>query len=204
MPVMLTNVSSILYHDNDITVFMNPIPPFDDHGLLPWDASATLEELRRSHLVTGHGVGSPTWNQAWRRDLVERLEKVFNLFICVGGIDEFWIDGSFVEKVDRPTDIDVYFTLYDPLEWLTLPGRLKALEGENLWTWDPARRRVYPGFIHPKPPFWGRYRVDIFPDFGRPSGIFDANGGPMTFSQAFRRQRRTFRRKGIVRLRRYS
>ena len=64
---------------------MNPIPPFDDHGLLPWDASATPEELRRSHLVTGHGVGSPTWNQAWRRDLVE---------------------------------------------WLTLPGRLNALEAE--------------------------------------------------------------------------
>ena len=109
---------------------------------------------------------------------MNRLERVFNLFTCVGGVDEFWIDGSFVGDVDRPADIDVFFTLHDPRDWLTLAGRLNALEGEELWTWNPARRRVCPGSIHLKPPFWGRYRVDIFPDFGRPSGIFGADGNP--------------------------
>ena len=64
------------------------------------------------------------------------------------------------------------------------------------------QRGMYPGSIHPKPPFWGRYRVDIYPDLGRPSGIFDANASPMTFAEAFRQQRVTYRRKGIVRLRR--
>jgi hypothetical protein len=183
---------------------MNPISPFDRLGLLPQDACATLEELRGSHLVTGRGVGSPTWDRAWRQELVERLERVFTLFHAAGGVEEFWIDGSFVEAVDRPEDIDAYFTLPDPREWPAFPNRLNALEGEEIWTWDLARRRVYSGSIHPKPPFWGRYRVDIFPDFGRPSGIFDANGRPMTFAEAFRQQRRTFRRKGIVRLRRGS
>ena len=73
---------------------------------------------------------------------------------------EFWIDGSFVESVDHPQDIDAYFTLRDPREWLTLP------------------------------------------DLGRPSGIFDRDGNSMTFAEAFRQQRSTFRRKGIIRLRR--
>lgn len=178
------------------------IPPFDADGVLPHDSVATPEELRLSHLVTGEGVASADWDAVWRGELVDRVARVFELFSRAGGVTEFWLDGSFVEDVDRPGDIDVYFTLQDPREWLTLPDRLNALEGEEIWTWDTAKRRTYPGSVHPKPPFWGRYRVDIYPELGRPCGIFDANGDPMTFAEAFRQQRNTHRQKGIVRLRR--
>lgn len=152
--------------------------------------------------MTGEGVGSPNWDAAWREELVDGVTRVFELFSSAGGVTEFWLDGSFVEVVDRPSDIDVYFTLQDSREWLTLPDRLNGLEGEDIWIWDAAKRGMYPGSIHPKPPFWGRYRVDIYPDLGRPSGIFDENGNPMTFAEAIRQQRVTYRRKGIVRLRR--
>ena len=155
-----------------------------------------------SHLVTGDGVGSATWDAAWRAELVDRVTQVFDLFSGAGGVVEFWIDGSFVEAVDHPDDIDAYFTLQDPREWLTLPDRLNKLEGEEIWTWDPSKRRKYSGSLYPKPPFWGRYRVDVYPDLGRPSGVFDSNGNPLTFAEAFRQQRLTYRRKGIVRLRR--
>lgn len=161
-----------------------------------------MDELRASLLVTGDGVDSDTWDAAWRGELVTQLEHVFDLFTRVGGVDEFWIDGSFVERVDHPGDIDAYFTLDDPLEWLTLPDRLNANEGQRIWTWADSDRRRYPGALHPKPPFWGRYHVDIYPDLGRPSGIFDAAGNPLTFGEAFRQQRRTYHPKGIVRLRR--
>ena len=178
------------------------IPPFNEHGLMPHDSVASPEELRLSHLVTGDGVESPNWDTVRRGKLVYHLTQVFDLFSIVGGITEFWLNGSFVEAVDRPGDIDVYFTLRDPRVWLTLADRLNALEGEEIWTWDVAKRRMYPGSVTPKPPFWGRYSVDIYPDLGRQSGIFNENGDPMTFPEAFRQQRTTHRQKGIVRLRR--
>ena len=78
---------------------------------MPSDSVATPDELRLSHLVTGDGVGSASWDAVWRGELVDSVERVFELFMAVGGVSEFWIDGSFVEAVDRPSDIDVYFTL---------------------------------------------------------------------------------------------
>lgn len=178
------------------------IPPFNDNGVLPCDSEATPEELHQSHLVTGEGLGSAHWDAAWRAELTVRITQVFDLFSRAGGVVEFWIDGSFVESIDHPQDIDAYFTLRDPREWLTLPDRLNKLEGADIWTWNPSDRRLFPGSLIPKPPFWDRYHVDIYPDLGRPSGIFDRDGNPMTFAEAFRQQRSTFRRKGIIRLRR--
>jgi len=178
------------------------IPDFDEDGLLPFDSVATPEELRQSHLVTGLGVGSAAWDSAWRGELVDKVTLVYDLFMRAGGVDEFWIDGSFVENVDHPGDIDVYFTMQDGRDFLAFPGIVNALEGEDIWSWDPGRRRLYPGSTIAKPPFWGRYRVDIYPDLGRQCGIFDSDGNPLTFPEAFRQQRSTFRQKGIVRLRR--
>jgi hypothetical protein len=177
------------------------LPPFDESGVLPQDSEATLDELRQSHLVTGRGVGSEHWDSSWRAELVVRVGVVFDLFSRAGGLVEFWIDGSFVEAVDHPQDIDAFFTLDDPREWLTLPDRLNQLEGSDIWTWRESDRRMFPGSVIPKPPFWGKYRVDIYPELSRPSGIFDEHGNPLTFSGAFRQQRQTYRRKGIVRLR---
>lgn len=48
------------------------LPPFNADGLLPpADYPLTLDELRASHLVTGAGVLSPTWDAAWRAFLVD-------------------------------------------------------------------------------------------------------------------------------------
>lgn len=177
------------------------IPSFDEDGLLPHDSEATLEELLQSHLVSGLGVDSEHWDSGWRAELVARVGVVYDLFLRAGGVVEFWIDGSFVEAVDHPQDIDAYFTLRVPQDWLTLPDRLNQLEGSNIWSWKDTDRRSFPGASIPKPPFWGKYRVDIYPELGRASGIFDAAGNSLTFSEAFRLQRITYRPKGIVRLR---
>lgn len=85
------------------------IPPFTDEGLLPaFDIPATFENLRASHLVTGDGVGSKSWDRKWRAYLVDNLEVLVNQLWRVG-IDQIFIDGSFVEEKDHPNDIDGYF-----------------------------------------------------------------------------------------------
>lgn len=178
------------------------IPPFDARGLLPNDCEATLDELEESFLVTGGGVGSPGWNTSWRSYLARNLRVVAQTFWQAGGVGEIWIDGSFVEARDHPGDIDCLFTLDDIRDWATgaFQARLNEIEGEDLWDWSNARRRLYPGATIPKPPFWGKYRIEAFPEFGRFCGITGPAGELLTFSQAFRQQRGTFERKGIVRL----
>jgi hypothetical protein len=50
------------------------LPVFTVDGLLPiGDYDLTLAELRASHLVTGQGAGSQTWDAAWRVRLVDNL-----------------------------------------------------------------------------------------------------------------------------------
>src|SRR5207302_7131057 len=85
------------------------LPPFTTEGLLPpGDYPLTLPALRASYLVTGEGVGSPTWDAAWRSELVDNLAVlVGQLSRC--GIYEVFVDGSFVENKDHPNDIDGYF-----------------------------------------------------------------------------------------------
>ena len=75
------------------------IPPFGPDGLLPTgDYEATFDELRRSILVGGP-VGpsaSPTWDAAWRGQLVDNLERLTRQLWQVG-IREVYADGSFAE-----------------------------------------------------------------------------------------------------------
>jgi len=79
------------------------IPPFTSEGLLPpFDHTATLDELRASHLVTGEGVDSHTWDRKWRAYLVNNLEVLVGQLWQVG-IDQIYVDGSFVEQKDHPT-----------------------------------------------------------------------------------------------------
>jgi hypothetical protein len=178
------------------------IPPFDARGLLPHDCQTTLDELELSFLVTGKGVDSSSWDAPWRHQLVQNLRAVARTFWQAGGVREIWIDGSFVEARDQPGDIDCLFFLDDLRDWATgaFQARLNAVEGEDLWNWSDARRRLYPGAKIPKPPFWGKYRIEMFPEFGRFCGITGPAGQLLTFSQAFRQQRGTFERKGILSL----
>src|SRR5687767_5800736 len=98
------------------------IPMFTDEGLLPsfFDHTATLDELRASHLVTGEGVDAPAWDKTWRAQLVDNLEVLVGQLWQIG-VDQIYIDGSFVEKKDHPNDIDGYFEC-DRREFLS--GRL--------------------------------------------------------------------------------
>jgi hypothetical protein len=173
------------------------IPRFDGKGLLPGDVQATVDEIAASHLVTGAGVRSRSWDQNWRGELVKNLRTVSDLFWRAGA-KEIVIDGSFVEMVDHPGDIDAYFTLLDPFDFDAFQDRLNQMDSDPVWTWDQTRFQAFPGAKIPRLPFWGKYHIDIFPDWGQPCGVKGGTGRLLTFPQAFRQQRGTFRRKGVI------
>ncbi len=82
---------------------------FNKYGLLPpGDYELTLEELKKSILVKGPANKPPTWDAAWRLTLVENLTILIRQLWKVG-IEDIFIDGSFVEDKDHPNDIDGYF-----------------------------------------------------------------------------------------------
>jgi hypothetical protein len=173
------------------------IPRFNSEGLLPGDVQATIDQIVASHLVTGAGLRSRSWDREWRAELVENLRIVSDMF-WKAGAKEIVVDGSFLEMVDRPGDIDAYFTLEDPFDLDGFEDRLNQMDGDPVWTWDRYRLRSFPDAKVPKLPFWGKYHIDIFPDLGQPCGIKDRAGRMLTFPQAFRQQRGTFRRKGVL------
>ena len=47
---------------------------------------------------------------------------------------------------------------------------------------------------------WHKYRIELYPETGNPSGIVDRFGLHLPFSQAFRQRRATHEPKGLVRL----
>lgn len=177
------------------------LPPFAASGLLPpGEYELTIPELRRSFLVTGEGVDSPTWDAVWRARLVDNLEILAGQ-LQDSGIENIYIDGSFVEEKDHPNDIDGYFDC--PLELFTsgeLERRLNALDPHKVWSWHPDQRRFHPDTGKGQLPMWHRYRVELYPHLGQSSGIRDRYGQPLLFPAAFRVRRSTYERKGIVRL----
>ena len=118
------------------------------------------------------------------------------------GIDEVFLDGSFVEQKAHPNDIDGYFAC-DPYELASgrLERKLNARDPHKIWTWDPAARRAYRGYTKKQLPMWHVYRVELYPHaVGVMSGIVDQHGHELPFPAAFRRHRPTGERKGIVKL----
>lgn len=177
------------------------IPAFTSEGLLPaFDYSATFEELRASHLVTGAGVDSKTWDRKWRSLLVDNLEVLVDQLWQVG-VDRIFIDGSFVEEKDHPNDIDGYFEC-DPRALMTgrLTDALNDLDRFKVWDWNPSSRRKHRGSAKAQLPMWHRYRVELYPDIGQPTDILDEHGNRQTFPAAFRKTRGDGRPKGIIRL----
>lgn len=177
------------------------IPAFTEEGLLPpFDHQATFDELRVSHLVTGAGVNSKTWDTTWRAHLVDNLEVMVGQLWAVG-VDRIYIDGSFVEDKDHPNDIDGYFecTTRDIVS-NRLKDALNDLDPYKVWTWDQASRRTHRGSAKAQLPMWHRYRVELYPHYGQPSGIFDEHGNQMMFPAAFRKTRGDGRPKGIIRI----
>lgn len=173
-----------------------PIPEFDARGLLPpGDYPITFSELRLSPLVENELEG---WHRDWRLQLVNQAEVLIKQLWEVG-VDTIVLDGSFVEDKLRPNDIDGYFTC-DATEFGRIVERLNALDPYKIWTWADDARQPYRGRGKRQLPMWHRYRVELFPYFNQFTGIVDEHGQPLTFPSAFRLQRGTYEKKGVVQL----
>lgn len=163
------------------------IPPFANTGLLPVGTyRLTFDELRQSHLVTGKGNGDE-WDADWRAHLVTNAEV---------------LDGSFVETKVHPNDIDGYVEC-DARQFARglVAQQLNAIDPWKVWTWSAASRRPAQGSMKRQLPMWHRYRVEFYPHFpGLLSGITDSDGNELQFPSAFRQQRGTGIRKGIVQI----
>ena len=179
------------------------MPPFTAERVLPvGDYPLTIAELRQSHLVTGQGNPSLSWDSVWRAQLVENL-AIMAAQLWAVGIGDIFVDGSFVENKDRPGDIDGYFVT-DLMALATgqLEADLNRFDPDAIWTWDRMRRWATPDSPKPQLPMWHKYRVELFPYIpGLPSGIKDRFGNDLQFPAAFR-QSRQFIPKGIIALQR--
>lgn len=182
----------------------NKIPEFNTDGLLPvGDYDVTLAELRSSILVQGprDRLRYPSWDASWRLWLVDHLEMMVKQLWLVG-VDEIFIDGSFVEDKDHPNDIDGYFVCdLNRLESGSLEQELNLLDPQKVWTWDHASRVPYRGYPKAQLPMWHVYRVELYPHVdGFGCGITDEHGNELEFPAAFRRTRRNGLSRGIVKL----
>lgn len=182
---------------------MPNLPRFDLNGLLPpSDYPLTLEQLRSSELVLGFGEPKDnlTWDAAWRERLVDNLAILVRQLWKVG-IEDIFVDGSFVEDKDHPNDIDGYF-ICDRKRYASgdLERELNLLDPHKIWTWKPHRRRRYPGYEKLQLPMWHQYRVELYPHYGQISGIRDEFGNELEFPAAFRKSRLSGMPKGIVKI----
>ena len=131
------------------------LPPFTPEGLLPsGDYTLSLAELAGSMLVGGPPGHGPTWDDAWRAQLVTNLAVLVRQ-PWTAGIDQIFADGSFVEDKDHPNDIDGYFDCSrERLASGDLERSLNRLDPHRCWTWDPAKRRRYRGYPKRQLPMW--------------------------------------------------
>lgn len=175
---------------------------FNPNGVLPpGDYRLTLNELRKSLLgIGGHATSEPTWDTAWRLQLVDNLEVMINQLWQIG-IDLIFIDGSFVEDKDHPNDIDGYFVC-DFKQYVSgqVEQQLNEIDPLSSWTWNRASRTPYRGYAKPQLPMWHNYRVELYPHYGQGSGIRDRYGNEQTFPAAFRKSRTGNTPKGIVQI----
>jgi hypothetical protein len=176
------------------------VPDFNEEGVLPvGDYVLSVDELRTSGLVVDR-TERPTWDAAWRLGLVENFSIMAAQLFSIG-IAEIYINGSFAEYKDHPNDIDGYF----PCDLMRLASgsltrELNLLDPYKVWTWDPASRTPYRGYPKKQLPMWHRYRVELYPHCGLPSGIKDQHGNDLEFPAAFRRRRGDGMLKGIVKI----
>jgi hypothetical protein len=180
------------------------LPGFTEEGLLPpGDYELTFAELRQSLLVMGPDQDSPLyegWDTGWREHLTHQAETMCEQLWSVG-IEDVFLNGSFVEAKVHPNDIDGYFAC-DVRRVATgeLERQLNRLDPKSCWTWDPASRRAYRGYAKKQLPMWHAYRVELYPHYDQLSGITDERGFPLTFPSAFRQRRRDSEPKGIVKV----
>ena len=177
------------------------LPFFSKQGLLPaGDYPLTIEELHRSHLVTGEGNPSTHWDKDWRLYLVDNLEIMAMQLRSLPRVGRLFIDGSFVENKDHPNDIDGYFEV--DIRYFAsrqLHRDLNDLDPFHCWTWDVNSRILDPNSAKRQLPMWHRYRVELYPHYeGATTGIPDEFGHDQPFPAAFRKSRTQHRPKGII------
>lgn len=171
------------------------LPQFTRLGVLPRGTyEMTIAELRSSHLVIGP-KGDTRWDIVWREHLLSNLEILAKQLWSIG-IEEIFVNGSFVENKDRPNDIDGYFvcSIKDQVDRV-LERKLNAIDPHKAWGWDEHMR--HPGR---RLPLWKHYRVDMLPY--APGTMFgtDKSGRLLELSEAFRRTKLGETPKGIVKL----
>lgn len=172
---------------------------FNAIGVLGADVEATVDELEQSWLVSGAGLGIRDWDSNGRGLLARNLRIVTDQFLQAGGVREIWINGSFVEDNPSPGDIDGYFLLDDNHDWYSRNFQHRLAEIDGAWSWASEHRRRCKS-PEKKPPFWCRYKVELYPDLGISSDILGPEGTPLTYADAFRQRTSTFEPKGIIRL----
>lgn len=169
---------------------------FNENGVLePKDYQLTIEQLKQSLLVQGPTYDQP-WNKAWRKLLVDNLEIMLNQLYTVG-IEEIFIDGSFVEDKASPSDIDGYFVV-DPFDLERITEALNRLEPDHIWTW--SERIPDHNSSKLQLPMWHKYHIELYPHVGQGCGILDEYGYEQMFPAAFRKTRDTFLPKGIIQI----
>lgn len=182
---------------------MPPLPEFTAEGTLPpGDYPMTLAELKASSLVLGPGPPRehPVWDAVWREQLVDKLAVMVGQLWSVG-IDEIFIDGSFVEDKDHPNDIDGYFVCAaDRVRTRSLHAELNRIDPAKCWTWDHSARRAYRGYAKKQLPMWHSYRVELYPHWPELVAGRDALGNELEFPAWFRQHRGTGRPKGIIKI----
>ena len=115
------------------------------------------------------------------------------------GIQDIYIDGSFVEDKASPNDIDGYFVC-GVTQFIHGSLRQDLARLDTIWTWEDNTRTKAPNTTKPQLPMWHKYRVELYPELGNPANIVGPNGANLPISAGFRQQRWTFAEKGIIHL----
>ena len=162
---------------------------------------ANFDELRQSLLVVGPGAQlAPHWDAQWRLSLVDKAAVLVGQLWQVS-ITEIFLDGSFTESKDSPNDIDGYFeTDAKRMGSGQLERELNALDPYRVWTWDHTQRRKHRNSTKKQLPMWHRYRVELYPHYPGLVALRDQWGNDLQFPSAFRQQRDTAIRKGIIKI----
>lgn len=167
---------------------MARLPNFNVSGVLPpKDYVLNFGQLEESMLVKGPKNGSPNWDTQWRGFLVRNLRSVAKTLWDLG-VEYLVVDGSFVEQKDHPNDIDAYFPITRE-RWQSreVQRELDRGRSEDVWDWDVYRAYMPadPRVPHRKPPFWHKYRIDLWPHYGQEAFNHDRLGR-LTFEKGFR------------------